>query len=98
MRKSSQNSKCSLRGRWCVAPCSRFQAFVSEPPPSGSLADQIAPSGRALTAGELAQALSLSVVTVFKLARRGIIPCVRIGTSVRFCPNAIARWLREHGG
>lgn len=83
MRRSSQNSQCSsLRkptGRWCTAPCSRFQGVDIEPLPSGSFAEKIAASRTVLTARELAETLSLSVVTIFKLARRGIIATVCIG-------------------
>ena len=65
---------------------------------SGTLADRIAGSGKALTAYELADLLSVSAISIFRLAKRGLIPAFRIGTSLRFCPAAIARWLRERGG
>ena len=60
-----------------------------------SLADQIEKIGRALTAEELAKLLSVSKVTVFKLAAKGRIPSFRVGTCVRFDPRAVARWLRS---
>jgi len=96
--KPAPSSPCQTSGRWCVAPCSRFQGGEIEPSAGGSLADQIARSRSALTADQLAESLSLSVVTIFKLARRGIIPAVRMGSSVRFCGAAIAKWLKERGG
>jgi hypothetical protein len=46
----------------------------------------------------LAEILSILTVSIFKLAKRGVIPAIRLGSSVRFCPAAIARWLRERGG
>lgn len=60
-----------------------------------SIADQIEKIGRALTAGELANLLSVSKVTIFKQAAAGRIPSFRIGTCVRFDPQAVAEWLRK---
>jgi len=59
-----------------------------------TLADQIERIGRALTAKELAQILSVSKITIFKQAKAGRIPSFRIGTCVRFDPRAVANWLR----
>jgi excisionase family DNA binding protein len=61
-----------------------------------SLADQIERTGHALTADDLAKLLSVSRVTIFKQAKAGRIPSFRIGTCVRFDPNAVAEWLRRH--
>jgi excisionase family DNA binding protein len=65
-----------------------------------SLADQIEKIGRALTAKELSKLLSVSQVTIFKLAAAGRLPHFRIGTCIRFDPRRIANWLRrgECGG
>ena len=60
-----------------------------------SLADQIERTGRALTAAELARLLSVSRITIFKQAKAGRIPSFRIGALVRFCPKAVAQWLRK---
>jgi excisionase family DNA binding protein len=62
---------------------------------ANSLPDRIAQFDHALTAVELAELLSISRVTVFKLAKSGRIPCFRIGTCVRFDPQAVASWLRK---
>ena len=59
-----------------------------------SLADHIESYGRALKAAELAELLSVSRITVFKLAKSGRIPSFRVGTCVRFDPRAVAKWLR----
>ena len=32
--------------------------------------------------------------SIYKYAKAGRLPCFRIGTSVRFCPKAVADWLR----
>jgi len=58
------------------------------------LADRIERMGRALTANELAEMLTVSRITVFKQAKAGRIPSFRIGTCVRFDPKAVANWLR----
>jgi excisionase family DNA binding protein len=59
-----------------------------------SLADQIESYSHALKAAELAEVLSVSRITVFKMAKAGRIPSFRIGTCVRFDPRAVATWLR----
>jgi excisionase family DNA binding protein len=62
---------------------------------SKSLADQVESFRHALRAAELAELLSVSRITLFKLAKTGRIPCFRIGTCVRFDPRAVAQWLRS---
>jgi len=65
------------------------------PNQSVSLADRIQSFGRALTAVDLADLLSVSRITIFKQAKAGRIPSFRIGTCVRFDPSAVAKWLRK---
>jgi excisionase family DNA binding protein len=60
-----------------------------------NLASQIEKMGRALTADDLAELLSVSKVQVYKLASQGKIPAFRIGMSLRFDPHSVAAWLRE---
>jgi excisionase family DNA binding protein len=60
-----------------------------------SIADKIEKFGRALKAGELASLLSVSRITIFKLAKAGRIPSFHVGTCVRFDPRAVANWLRK---
>jgi len=60
-----------------------------------SIADQIEKIGRALTARELSKYLSVSTVTIFKLASAGRIPSFRMGGCVRFDPRRVATWLRS---
>jgi excisionase family DNA binding protein len=64
---------------------------VAAPQP---LADRIERFGRALTATQLAAMLAVSRIIIYKLAQKGRIPSFRVGTCVRFCPKAIAAWLR----
>ena len=61
-----------------------------------SLADRIERIGRALTANELAEMLTVSKITIFKQAKAGRIPSFRVGTCVRFDPRSVAQWLRRN--
>jgi len=61
-----------------------------------SLTQRIENFGRALTAKELAEFLSLSTLTIYRLAKAGCIPCLRIGSSLRFDPHTVAAYLRQH--
>lgn len=67
-------------------------------PEPKSLADQIEAYPHALKATKLAELLSISPITVFKLAKAGRIPSFRVGTCVRFCPRSVANWLRKTCG
>jgi excisionase family DNA binding protein len=60
-----------------------------------TLAEQIEGMDHALEAKELAALLSVSPISIYKLARSKRIPHVRIGTSVRFCGRTVAQWLRS---
>jgi excisionase family DNA binding protein len=61
---------------------------------NASLTERIEHAGHALTAKDLAHLLNVSAITLFKHCKAGRIPCFRIGTSVRFEPIAVARWLK----
>jgi excisionase family DNA binding protein len=58
-----------------------------------SIRERIATFGRAMTADELAGILGVSRITIFKHAKDGRMPCFRIGTCVRFCPQTVANWI-----
>lgn len=62
--------------------------------------DRLAAYNGAITAAELATLLAVQPDTLYKLARKGDIPHMRIGSSVRFDPKAIAEWIAstEIGG
>jgi excisionase family DNA binding protein len=45
----------------------------------------------------LAELLHVSRLTVIRKARKGTIPCFRVGACVRFDPKSIATWLRKRG-
>ena len=58
-----------------------------------NIRERIANFDRAMTADELAGILGVSRITIFKHAKDGRIPCFRIGTCVRFCPQTVADWI-----
>jgi len=62
-----------------------------------SLASRINAIQHALTAGELAEMLGVSRLTILRRAKRGTIPSFRVGSCVRFDPSNIARWLMQMG-
>jgi excisionase family DNA binding protein len=62
-----------------------------------SIATTIEQFDHALTAPELARLLSVHVLTIYRAAKSGALPCFRINSAVRFDPSTIARKLRERG-
>jgi excisionase family DNA binding protein len=51
-----------------------------------------------MTAREVAEMLSLPLSTVYDLARRGELPCARLGRAVRFVREDIESRLRKARG
>jgi excisionase family DNA binding protein len=47
-----------------------------------------------MTTGELAAVLGVSRRSIFDMAKAGRIPSFRVGSSVRFDPHLVAKWLR----
>jgi excisionase family DNA binding protein len=64
-------------------------------PESESLASLVRRRRRAWTAEELAEVLSLSRKHIYKLAKKGRMPSMRIGGAIRFDPHATAAWLES---
>ena len=60
-----------------------------------SVREMIAKYGRALNADELAAVLNVSPITIYKQAKKGLIPSFRIGSAVRFSPREVADWLAK---
>ena len=52
---------------------------------------------RLLTAREVAQATGLALARVYELTRRGEVPHVRFGRSVRYDADVMIEWLRAGG-
>lgn len=50
-----------------------------------------------LETAAVAELLNLPVSTVYEHARRGLLPCVRIGRHVRFRPEAIEAFVTDGG-
>ena len=66
---------------------------LSNPPIS--LAEQIERIERALSVTEVARLLSLCRASVYRYIDAGIIPAIRIGTTLRVDPKALAQCLRR---
>ena len=49
-----------------------------------------------LTYRELGESLSLSVRYLQKCAKKGSLPYIRFGRAVRFDPNTISIWIKQH--
>jgi excisionase family DNA binding protein len=58
-----------------------------------SIPQRIAAFGKAMTAEQLDDVLSISAITIYKHAKAGKIPSFRVGTCVRFCPKEICDWM-----
>src|ERR1700682_1422673 len=65
------------------------------PTPEGSteLASRVAAKPHAIKAQDVAQLLGVTRQHIYKLAAKGLLPCFRVGTAVRFDPAAVAAWL-----
>ena len=50
-----------------------------------------------LSAEDVGDLLSLRTKQVYRLARQGIVPAVRVGRLLRFDPAALDRWIAEGG-
>jgi len=59
-----------------------------------SIFERLASFDRAITVAELSELLNLGRTAIYDMVRRGAIPCIRIGYSVRFDPDEIEKWLR----
>jgi excisionase family DNA binding protein len=60
-----------------------------------NLIEQLKSMNRALTVKELANLLHLGKTVIYDMVRRGAIPSLRFGYTVRFDPHEVADWL-EH--
>lgn len=58
-----------------------------------SIAEQIEQLGRALTPKDLVRLLSVSKATISREVSSGRLPCFRIGSSLRFDPKAVIKYL-----
>jgi excisionase family DNA binding protein len=62
-----------------------------------SVRERIAGFTGAMNAEQLADILAVSPITVYKQAKKRVIPSFRIGTCVRFSPKAVADWVARIG-
>ena len=73
----------------------RGQTGAQLNPESESLASLVRRRRSAWTAEELAEVLSLSRKHIYKMAKKGRMPSMRIGGAIRFDPHATAAWLES---
>lgn len=73
----------------------RTQSGPQLSPESESLAALVRRRRTAWTAEELAEVLSLSRKHIYKLAKKGRMPSLRIGGAIRFDPHVTATWLES---
>lgn len=67
---------------------------VANPAVSLTVIERLNQIDRPVKAKRLAEILGISHITLYKLAKQGSIPSIRIATAVRFDCRAIARWLK----
>lgn len=89
------NRMAKLRAPLAWSGNSRGQSNLQANPDSESLANLVRRRRTAWTAEELAEVLSLSRKHIYKLAKNGRIPSLRIGGAIRFDPHATAEWLES---
>ena len=73
----------------------RGRAGAQLNPESETLASLVRRRRTAWTAEELAEVLSLSRKHIYKLAKKGRMPSLRIGGAIRFDPHTTAAWLES---
>lgn len=55
------------------------------------------PDKTLITVQEAATRLNLDANSVYRLSREQILPCVRIGRTIRFDPDVLEEWIRSGG-
>jgi excisionase family DNA binding protein len=100
-RRPRRPAAMAMHGRGKMGPSVarprdiRGQAGAQLNPESESLASLVRQRRTAWTAEELAEVLSLSRKHIYKLAKKGRMPSLRIGGAIRFDPHATAAWLES---
>lgn len=72
----------------------RTPLATGAPGSSQDLASLIEQTGHALTAPALAKLLGFSRAAIYEMTANGRIPHIKIGSSIRYDPFAVASWLR----
>ena len=62
---------------------------------STDLVERLEANKSALKARDLAEIFGVTQQHIYKMAALGVIPCFRVGASVRFDPGTVAEWLRR---
>ncbi|MGD0938998.1 MAG: helix-turn-helix domain-containing protein [Terracidiphilus sp.] len=61
-----------------------------------TISEKVESIDHAITVSELSALLHLGKTAIYDMARRAALPHYRISGSLRFDPQTIAEWLREH--
>lgn len=78
----------------CGAPGDGSLVVMPDPNSHSDLASRIEAKKTAWTAEDLAALLEMSSKTLYKMAKSGRIPAIRIDGMIRFDPALTAEWLR----
>lgn len=70
---------------------------ANEAPHETDTRTRVRPKQALLRARDVANWLDISEWRVYDLVRQNLIPCVKMGRSIRFRPEAIERWLEQGG-
>lgn len=68
---------------------------VAAPHSEVSLADRIGQMKKLLSVQEVAELLGENQFTIYRRCKRGTMPHYRLGSSTKFDPAHLAKWLRE---
>jgi excisionase family DNA binding protein len=58
-----------------------------------SIADRLRSSDSALSVSELSKLLNVAPLTLLRWVKAKRVPFFRLGSTIRFCPATISRWL-----
>ena len=53
--------------------------------------------GKLMSIKEVAEFLGVSKIAIYKWAKKGFIPCLRVGKQYRFSKEEIIEWARKRG-
>ena len=61
-----------------------------------SVTDRLAQKKSLLSVQEVAELLGENQFTIYRRCKRGLMPHIRLGSSTKFDPAQVAKWLRDH--
>lgn len=78
-----------------VCRAALLRQIISGVPHEDTVREVAAPSPKLLTARDAAKTLAVCEKTLWNLTKRGEIPAVRSGRSVRYDPCDLSRWIER---